>query len=270
MVLPSAWPGRIQGHGQPCQPNAFDGDEQRAIHPAGLNAFAKHVASDLTVHLGTRVTHIHPDADGFTLETAEMREVRPFQCRDLVLALALEEALALVATMPSRPELTSLQALLGMFASVPSLTLLAAYPLDVPAPQWDILYPDESSGLQLVAQDFRKRAHSRFVTLVIQARPRWSAERLALPEADWSAELLKLAAGQVGEWVLQPLWTSPHRWHFARVDRGNELARPILTMLDNGSRLGLAGDVFSPGGGVQAAWLSGATLAQRLLNEVRP
>ena len=68
-------------------------------------------------------------------------------------------------------------------------------------------------------------------------------------------------------WILKPLWTSSHRWRYARVDRGNELARPVLTRFSEGPRLGLAGDVFSPGGGVQAAWLSGSALAQRILNE---
>lgn len=267
VILPCTWPNQIQGHGQPCQPNAFEINEQRAILPAGLNAFAKHLASGLTVRLRTCVKRIAADAGGFTLDT-ESGEI--FQCRDLVIALALEQTLALLATMPSRPELTSIQALLGMFTSVPSLTLLAAYPLDVPAPEWDILYPDASLSLQLIAQDSRKREQARFVTLVIQARPHWSAERMELPEAVWSTELLQSAAEQVGEWVLLPHWTSPHRWRFARVDRGNELSRPLLTTLEKGPRLGLAGDVFSPGGGVQAAWLSGSALAQRLLNEVHP
>jgi len=267
VILPCAWPSQIQGQGQPCQPNAFADNEQRAIFSAGLNAFAKHLASGLTVHLRTCVKRIGADTDGFTLDT-EGGET--FQCRDLVLALALEQTLGLLATMPSRPELTSIQALLGMFASVPSLTLLAAYPLDVPAPAWDILYPDASLCLQLIAQDSRKHEQAPFVTLVIQARPHWSAERMELPEAVWAAELLQAAAEEVGEWMLLPRWTSPHRWRFARVDRGNELSRPLLTTLEKGPRLGFAGDVFSPGGGVQAAWLSGSALAQRLLSEVHP
>ncbi|MDP2875233.1 MAG: FAD-dependent oxidoreductase [Holophaga sp.] len=266
VIFPSAWPRYLQGHGQPCQPNAFEGEEQRAILPAGLNAFAKDLAADLKVQLQTTVTQVTPDAEGFALTT---EAGQTFLCRDLVVALALEETLALLATMPVQPELVGIQALLGMFASVPSLTLLAAYPREVPAPEWDILYPDQSASLQLISQDSRKRESPEFITLVIQGRPGWSAQRMALPNEVWAAELLKLAAEQVGAWVNQPLWTSPHRWRYARVDRGNELSRPILTTFDNGLRLGLAGDVFSPGGGVQAAWLSGSALAHRLLNEVR-
>ncbi len=267
MVLPTEWPRHLKGQGQPCQPDAFAADERRALHPSGLNAFAKHLASGLDVRLQTRVTRIAPDGGGFALET-EAGET--FSCRDLVLAMALEQALRLLETLPAGPEAASLQALVGMFASVPSLTLLAAYPSDGAGPDWDILYPDQSTSLQLIAQDSRKREQPQFCTLVIQARPQWSKERLQLPEEPWSAELLEQAAKEVGDWVRRPLWTSPHRWCYARVDRGNELSRPVLTTFPQGARLGLAGDVFSPGGGVQAAWLSGAALAQRFLNEVRP
>jgi predicted NAD/FAD-dependent oxidoreductase len=41
----------------------------------------------------------------------------------------------------------------------------------------------------------------------------------------------------------------------------------VRLKLPQGPSLGLAGDVFTPGGGVQAAWLSGARLAESLLQE---
>jgi renalase len=262
----SAWPQRIHGHGQPCQSNAFEAEEQRAILPAGLNMFAKHLAAGLDVRLQTCVDRIQLDGKRFLLET---QAGETLACRDLVVALALEETLALLATLAPQPEMASVRALLGMFASVPSLTVLAAYPLDAPAPAWDILYPDESDSLQLISQDSRKRDQPSYLTLVAQAKPRWSRERMELPMETWSAELLRAVADVVGGWALQPLWTKPHRWRYARVDRGNELARPLLTQFKAGPRLGLAGDVFAPGGGVQAAWLSGSALAQRFLNEER-
>jgi predicted NAD/FAD-dependent oxidoreductase len=193
----------------------------------------------------------------------------PFSCRDLVLALALEETQELLKTLTPQPEVAGLVALLKMFTSVPSLTLLAVYAPETPAPDWDILYPEASEALQLVSHDSRKRTDPRHLALVLQGRPRWSRERLDEPVEAWSGALLAAAAEAAGAWLLQPLWTSPHRWLYARVDRGNELARPLLTHLPGGPRLGLAGDVFAPGGGVQAAWLSGSALAQRFLNEER-
>lgn len=266
VVLPSPWPSRVQGEGQPCQPDAFMPAEQRAVIPEGLSAFPKHLAAGLDVRLQTRVQRISLAGNLFSLGT-EAGET--FLCRDLVLALALEETQALLATLEPRSELASPRALLGMFASVPSLTLLAAYSPEMAAPDWDILYPGESESLQLIAQDSRKRDQPKHLTLVLQARPRWSRERLATAEESWSGELLGAASGLLGDWVLRPLWTSSHRWLHARVDRGNELARPLLVRFQGGPRLGLAGDVFAPGGGVQAAWLSGSALAQRLMTEER-
>lgn len=264
VVLDPLWPRRIQGQGAPCQPDALAPTERRAILPAGMSAFAKHLALGLEVKLQTRIVGITVEDHLFRLR-AESGE--RFACHELVLAMAVEEILELLGTLGERPELTGLRALLGMFASVPSLTVMAAYPLDGPAPEWDLLYPEDSSVLQLVAVDSAKREQPRHRMLVIQGRPNWSWERLEVPEETWAMELLRAAAERAGDWVLEPLWTSSHRWRYARVDRGNELARPVLTCFPEGLRLGLAGDVFSPGGGVQAAWLSGSALAHRILNE---
>ena len=83
----------------------------------------------------------------------------------------------------------------------------------------------------------------------------------------WAAEVLSLAARHLGPWARLPDEFHPHRWRYGRLDRGAELAEPLRLVLDGGQRLGLAGDLFAPGGGVQAAWLSGHRLAERFLEE---
>jgi predicted NAD/FAD-dependent oxidoreductase len=183
-----------------------------------------------------------------------------------VLALALEETRALLETLPALAELDSVRALLGMFFSVPSLTVIAGYPPGEELP-WVLLYPDPSDVLQLIAQDSAKRRDPRFLTLVCQARPRWSRARVDQPMVDWSPELIEAAGAVLGPWALRPLWTYPHRWRYARVDRSCELAAPVRVTLARGQTLGLAGDLFAAGGGVQAAWLSGTRLADDLLKE---
>jgi hypothetical protein len=189
-----------------------------------------------------------------------------FLARNLVLALALEEVRALLATLPASPALAGVQAMLGRFFSVPALTVIAGYPVGANTPPWDLLYP-ESDALQLVGHDSAKRRDPRFLALVYQARPRWSRTRLEQPMVDWSPELIEAAGVALGPWALKPLWTFPHRWRFARVDRSGELASPVCLTLDKGQALGLAGDAFAGGGGLQAAWLSGARLAGALLEE---
>ena len=79
--------------------------------------------------------------------------------------------------------------------------------------------------------------------------------------------MLEEAARLIGPWASRPEWHQSHRWRHARVDRGAELAGPMLLRLPGGGHLGLAGEIFAPGGGVEAAWTSGRRLARRILSE---
>lgn len=258
------WPRRVEGRGAPCQPTSFHPDERRFAFAEGLSAFPRHLAQGLTVQLSTRVLRLSEGDRTLRVHT-EAGEV--LEAKGVVIALALEQSRALLATAPQTPEVAGALGLLSMFASVPSLTVIAGYRLETPAPAWDVQYPEDSDALLLIAHDSAKREAPRARVLVLQARPRWSRQRLELPGETWAPELLAEAARRVGAWVAQPLFTSPHRWKYARVDRSSELAGPLSIELPGGQQLGLAGDLFSPGGGVQAAWLSGRRLAQRLLQE---
>ena len=100
-----------------------------------------------------------------------------------------------------------------------------------------------------------------------QARPPWSRARLEEPEEAWTGALLEEMARLAGSWARRPLWVRSHRWRCARVEPTCELAGPVRLTGVGGQRLGLAGDLFAPGGGVQAAWLSGTRLAASLLTE---
>ncbi|MBW2257296.1 MAG: FAD-dependent oxidoreductase, partial [Deltaproteobacteria bacterium] len=110
-----------------------------------------------------------------------------------------------------------------------------------------------------------KRPDPSMLALVVQATPRWSRTHLEAPAAQWSAALLDEAAELLGPWVRSPLDTHAHRWRYARVERWSELSCPLVLDLPGGGRIGLAGEAFSPGNGVQAAWRSGRRLARNLL-----
>ena len=258
------WPYRVEGRGAPCQPASLSPGERRFAFAEGLAAFPKHLALGLNVKLSTQVLRLSVGEHTIRVHT-EAGEV--LEALDVVVALALEQSRELLSTMPQSAEVAGAVGLLGMFTSVPSLTVIAGYGLELPTPAWDVQYPEDSASLQSIAHDSAKRRAPRARVLVFQARPRWSRQRLEVPAQTWAAELLAEAAGLVGAWVAQPVFTSAHRWSHARVERGNELAQPITVRLSRGQRLGLAGDLFAPGGGVQAAWSAGRTLAERLLKE---
>jgi hypothetical protein len=183
----------------------------------------------------------------------------------VVVALPTEDTLELLAPLRGQTdEVLAACKLLEMISTFPSLTVMAGYGLQVPEPEWHVYYPEQSEAIQLVSHDSSKRMAPRCRVFVYQAVPSWSRARLGLAGSAWSAELLRQAAALLGEWAGAPLWAQGHAWHRARVDRGNELSSPLLLEVGGGARVGLAGEVFAPGGGVEAAWLSGRNLARRI------
>lgn len=258
------WPARVEGGGPPCQPGALEPSVRRVAFAGGMKTFPRHLARGLEISLETKVTAIRAVDGGFEVAVGG---AAPLRCRDLVLALALEQTRRLLDTLAPFPQAAGVQALLGLFGSLPCLTVMAGFSLEAPAPAWDMLYPDTSEILQLVAQDSSKRAAPRYRTFVAQARPAWSRQRLDAPPEQWARELLQEVAALLGPWAGNPLWSYPHRWRYARLGPTSELAGPLCLAFPGGGRLGLAGDVFSPGGGLQAAWLSGTRLAGRLSQE---
>jgi predicted NAD/FAD-dependent oxidoreductase len=254
------WPYRVEGPGRPCHPDAFRRGERRLACAEGLTAWPKAMARELDVRLRTRVIQVDPVDGGARLHLDGGKEV---MASTVVLTAPLEQTAALLATsgLPT-PALRSMHALLGMLGTVPCLSLIATFDQGDPPP-WDIFYP-ERGALQLIAHDSAKRPDPGHLALVFQATPRWSREHLEAQPEEWSEALLNEAAGMLGPWVRSPTATHPHRWRYARVERWSELARPLVIDLPSGGRIGLAGEAFSPGNGVQAAWRSGRRLARSL------
>lgn len=258
------WPLRIEGTGAPCQPFAFAPGETCMAFEEGVSRFPKHLARGLDVRLESPVHRLEADGDGLLVagEDACWRAPR------VVLALAGEQARRLLEPLAGEAlEVASACRLLRMVGSVPCLTVLAGYPRGGPAPDWDILYPGESDVIQLVSHDSAKRRGPAATVLVVQARPAWSRRHLESPPEAWGAGLLSEAARLVGPWAADPVWSQAHRWRLARTDGDSQLSRPLLLSLPGGARLGIAGEMFAAGGGIEAAWSSGGRLAERLLED---
>src|SRR4029078_13192970 len=85
--------------------------------------------------------------------------------------------------------------------------------------------------------------------------------------AAWITALLAEAARLLGPWAATPSFVHGHRWTHARTEHGSALHAPTLLRLPSdaptGPRLGLAGELFFPGGGACAAWMSGQRLARQ-------
>ncbi len=257
------WPRRIRDTGPPCQPDAFAPFVRRLALGAGISGFAEHLADGIDVRLNTEVSGIEVASDRIEVVIAGTDRLA---AKTVVLALAVEQSASLLAGFED-DETRSALALVGMFASLPCLTLIAAYGVDAPEQDWDVCYPSDSGSLMMVSNESSKRDTPGRRILVFQATARWSRERLDAPVETWQRELLEEAAARLGPWAAQPVFTHPHRWRYGRVDRCTELSSPILLRYPGDLRIGLAGDIFAAGGGVQASWLAGDLLADRLRNE---
>jgi renalase len=253
------WPIRRVGRGSPCQPDAYAPHETRLALSDGINAFPKALSAGLPLKLRTQVASIRP-AKG-TLAVTGVGGER-LESRDVVLAMALEQSIPFVDMLKESESREGILALLRLFVSLPCLTVIAGYPKGTKTPDFDLNYPEDDHALMLMSNESSKRLDQGQLVMTFQAAPRWSREHMDAPKEAWARELIATAARRLGPWTASPDWTHIHRWKYSRVDRANELAGPLELKVGQ-SRIGIAGDLFSPGGGIQAAWLSGGKLAER-------
>jgi len=264
--LLAGWPQRVRGSGQPCLPGAFAPGERRLAFREGLNGFPQVLAEGLEIRLNTRIVTLRTERDSMGVESEQGER---FGGREVVLALALEQALPLLRMLSPGEERAGALALLGMFGSLPCLTVIAGYEGSRRRPDWDVLYPEDRPALQLVGNESSKRPGPAALCLVYQAAPFWSRARLNQPQEQWSRELLGEAATLLGAWAAEPQWVHAHRWRYGRLAPADHLAAP-LRLTGPWGGLGLAGDLFDPGGGAQGSWRSGERLARRILDESLP
>jgi predicted NAD/FAD-dependent oxidoreductase len=266
VALLEDWPLRRHGGGRPCQPEAFSPRERRLAYEQGLGRFPEALARGLNVSLGAEVRALEPNGSLVTVRAEPSAATS--SAPTVVVALPPERALELVAPLaPLSHEVLAVARLLGALSSLPCLAVIAGYPLHAPEPGWDVSYPDDSAIVMVASNESAKRRQPRFRCLVLQAPPRFSREHIAEPEAAWTAAMLEEAARLYGPWAATPSWARAHTWRHARIDLGSELASPVLLELGGGARVGLAGDLFAPAGGVEAAFVSGRRLARRLLGK---
>jgi predicted NAD/FAD-dependent oxidoreductase len=256
------WPHRVRGSGKPCQPRAFDPREQRFAFVDGVNAFPRHLARGLEIIRETRIESLVVKGGRVRLRSDAGDT---FDAPNVVLALPAPQALQLLTGADDEPGLVSGAGLLRMVGNSCCLTLIAGYDVSEPRPDWDLWYPEDSRVLQLISHDSAKRRDPDRLVLVLQALPGWSRSSIERPEEDWTREMLEEAERLLGDWIRRPARVQAHRWRYARVDHGSEFTRPVLFSSEGGARLGLAGEAFAPGGGVEAAWTSGREIARRLI-----
>lgn len=255
------WPHRIAGTGAPCHPAAFRPGQQRLAFAEGVNVFPSHLARGLDLRLGARVMRIDPMPDHVAIE---LEDGPPLRTRDVVLTCPTPQAEAILPSAQGR-SLRAVQTLLAHVVIHPCITLVLGFPLDGPAPDFDMLYPGDSDLIQLISHDSAKREDPSYRVLVVQAQAPWSRAHLEHSSDHWRAALTEEAARLCGAWVRDPAWSEPQRWRHAKTMPSTEMSAPQVFGLPGGGQLGLANEAFTLEAGVQGAYRAGRKLAHKLL-----
>ena len=255
------WPWRQLGAAAPFPLAPSPAGGFRCAFPAGMTALAKHLAHGVAVARSVRVVELSA-GDGVVVATDDGGARH--SAADLVLALPVEQAAALLGTLGPLTDVSGAQRVLAGMASEPGLMLAAGYPLDTPAPAFDWMLPHEHPAFQQVVHDATKRDRPSTRVLVFHTHPRFAEEWFERDRADWAQVLLDHAAALLGAWAGAPSWTSTHRWRAARVRPGSGQAGPLLATLPGGARVVLTGAAFDPHGGLEGAWRAGRRAADLL------
>jgi predicted NAD/FAD-dependent oxidoreductase len=215
----------------------------------GMNAPLRQMAEPFAVQWGARVMTLSPIAQGWrlTLQTGASVEVEA-----VVLALPAEQAAELMA--PVGPDLA---AICRATTTAPCWTVMLAFAERAPI-ELDCLRGAEGDALGWAARNTSKPGRTDAEAWVLQASPDWSRRYLEA-DADWvMAELSSAFSARLQGTLPPPIASSTHRWRYARSGMQGSGA-----LWDADRRLGLCGDWFI-GARVEAAWMSGTLLADRI------
>jgi predicted NAD/FAD-dependent oxidoreductase len=215
----------------------------------GMNAPIRTMAEPFAVQWGVRVIALSPIAEGWSLVT----QAGPAVAVDaVVVALPAEQAVDLIG--PVRGTLAPLNA---APQTAPCWTLMLAFADTLPTPL-NCLRGGDADALGWAARNRSKPGRSGPEAWVVQAGPDWSRQYLEA-DANWVAGALSDAlSARLGVNLPPPIALSTHRWRYAR--SGVEGSGALW---DADRRLGLCGD-WLLGARVEAAWMSGSQLAERI------
>lgn len=229
---------------------------ERWVPVPSTSALARHLATGLAVETGRRIVAVEPGAEGWRLadETGDAGEWSgPFDA--VLLAVPAAQAVPLLAAAPALAG----RAAEARFEPCWAVGVAPQRPLPLP---YDAAVV-RGSPLAWLCRSTAKPGRAGAETWMLHGSAAWSEEHLEDgPEA--VVEGLSRAFAEVtGQRLDRPLAAFAHRWRFARVAR--PVGEPCL--FDAALGLGAAGD-WCLGPRLEAAFLSGAALAGRVLGEL--
>lgn len=229
------------------------GSDVRYVGTPRMTAPARHLGAGLGLRVQTTVTALHGYEHGWELATAERG----------LLAEAFDGVLLAVPAPQAEPLLQPVLPALGAVAAGARMQGCWALMLRFDAPlalDFDAAFVNHGP-LRWIARDTSKPGREGMETWTLHASAAWSEAHIE-DCADHVAAALIAAFCELGGPA--PLAWSAHRWRYAITDSALDGG----CVWQAGAGLGLCGDWLN-GGRVEGAWLSGHTLAQRVLASAR-
>ncbi|QEG02552.1 Deoxyribodipyrimidine photo-lyase [Stieleria maiorica] len=248
--LVEPWMGRIVHLSNRGKLLGEKNDMPRYIGIPGMNAVAKHLANDLTVHLGNPITRLIKRSGQWLIENGDREVHGPF---DVVLC-----------NCPPPQTLGLIDGHTELAHDVRSVTMRPCWALmladpSLPTAAFDGAFVD-NSPIAWIARNDQKPGRTTPNTWVVHASADWSQAHVEDDPADVAAALQSALASLLGTTITRPEVATAHRWRYAVP------ARPLSQecLFDPTTGIGACGD-WCGGSRVEAAYLSGIALAGTLL-----
>jgi hypothetical protein len=250
-------------------------DTPRWVGAPGMHAVGEHVAADLDVHSGVRVTGLERRDDGWHLPAERVTDAD-----DPTLAergLGPFEAVVVTAPAPQAATLLgdhapALRRQAEAARMLPCWALMVAFAAPI---ETDFAGARFAEGpLAWMARDpqrpGRPAPQGQGDRWVVHARADWSEAHLKDDPDAVSDALLEALEGELERWGLALpgiLHRAAHRWRYARPAEGPGDVERESRIVAGDDGLVLAGDwvVGARGARVEAAWLSGVAAAAHVL-----
>ena len=218
----------------------------------------KQLLAEVPVNTDCRIAQLSRRDEGWYLEAADGNGHGPFD--DVVLAIPAPQAQDLLASAGAAAP-PALRAMTGRAVMAPCWALLLAF--DPPLALYGFDARSVENGpIAWVARNTSKRGREGRDAWTVHASADWSMAHLEEAPEAVAATLLAAFRDVTGSGAIEPTYCAAHRWRYALV------TEPVgeAALYDRPSGLGLCGD-WCLGGKIEAAFLSGRALVEKLIVE---
>ncbi len=226
------------------------GGTPRYVAVPGMNALAKHLATDLTLQLGTPIVRMRRIANRWEVENAEGQKHGPF---DIVLVSCPP-----VQTSKLIDGHTDLVQQVNQVQMLPCWAMMVADE-SLAGISYDGAFVDEHL-ISWIAHNSGKPGRPSTPAWVVHASSTWSQEHIEDDPGVVQSEMKCAFETLVGKTISTPKYLNVHRWMHAIA------SNPVdqHSLFDRSSGIGCCGD-WCGGSRVEAAYLSGCSMAGDVL-----